>query len=37
VRGAGGDFCSGGDVFEIIAPLLDREMDTRDLLEVHQA
>jgi enoyl-CoA hydratase/carnithine racemase len=30
VRGAGGDFCSGGDVFEIIGPLT--KMDTRDLL-----
>lgn len=26
VTGAGGNFCSGGDVFEIIAPLLDRDM-----------
>jgi enoyl-CoA hydratase/carnithine racemase len=31
VRGAGGDFCSGGDVFEIIGPLT--KMDTRDLLK----
>lgn len=26
VTGAGGNFCSGGDVFEIIGPLLDRDM-----------
>jgi enoyl-CoA hydratase/carnithine racemase len=31
VTGAGGNFCSGGDVFEIIAPLV--EMDTARLLE----
>ena len=31
VTGAGGNFCSGGDVFEIIGPLV--EMDTRDLLK----
>ena len=30
LAGAGGDFCSGGDVHEIIAPLT--RMDTRDLL-----
>jgi enoyl-CoA hydratase/carnithine racemase len=30
ITGAGGDFSSGGDVFEIIGPLLDR--DTRGLL-----
>lgn len=30
VKGAGGNFCSGGDVHEIIAPLT--RMDTRDLL-----
>jgi enoyl-CoA hydratase/carnithine racemase len=30
VTGAGGNFCSGGDVFEIIAPLV--EMDTAGLL-----
>jgi len=26
IAGAGGNFCSGGDVFEIIGPLLDRDM-----------
>lgn len=26
LTGAGGNFCSGGDVFEIIGPLLDRDM-----------
>ncbi|MEQ8818434.1 MAG: enoyl-CoA hydratase family protein [Thalassobaculum sp.] len=26
ITGAGGNFCSGGDVFEIIGPLLDRDM-----------
>lgn len=26
VTGAGGNFCSGGDVFEIIGPLLERDM-----------
>jgi enoyl-CoA hydratase/carnithine racemase len=31
VAGAGGNFCSGGDVFEIIGPLV--EMDTAGLLE----
>jgi enoyl-CoA hydratase/carnithine racemase len=31
VTGAGGNFCSGGDVFEIIGPLLER--DTAGLLE----
>ncbi len=31
VTGAGGNFCSGGDVFEIIGPLV--EMDTVGLLE----
>lgn len=31
VTGAGGNFCSGGDVFEIIGPLV--AMDTRDLLK----
>jgi enoyl-CoA hydratase/carnithine racemase len=31
VTGAGGNFCSGGDVFEIIGPLV--EMDTAGLLE----
>jgi enoyl-CoA hydratase/carnithine racemase len=31
VTGAGGNFCSGGDVFEIIGPLL--EMDTPGLLD----
>jgi enoyl-CoA hydratase/carnithine racemase len=31
VTGAGGNFCSGGDVFEIIAPLV--EMDTTRLLD----
>jgi enoyl-CoA hydratase/carnithine racemase len=30
LAGAGGNFCSGGDVFEIIAPLI--EMDTAGLL-----
>jgi len=30
VNGAGGNFCSGGDVHEIIAPLT--RMDTRDLM-----
>jgi enoyl-CoA hydratase/carnithine racemase len=30
VTGSGGNFCSGGDVFEIIAPLI--EMDTTQLL-----
>lgn len=31
VTGAGGNFCSGGDVFEIIGPLIER--DTSGLLE----
>ncbi len=31
LTGAGGNFCSGGDVFEIIQPLLDRDM--KGLLE----
>jgi enoyl-CoA hydratase/carnithine racemase len=31
VTGAGGNFCSGGDVFEIIGPLV--EMSTADLLD----
>jgi enoyl-CoA hydratase/carnithine racemase len=31
VAGAGGNFCSGGDVFEIIGPLV--EMDTAGLLD----
>ena len=31
VTGEGGNFCSGGDVFEIIGPLV--EMDTVDLLD----
>ena len=31
ISGAGGNFCSGGDVFEIIGPLV--EMETVDLLE----
>ena len=31
ITGAGGNFCSGGDVFEIIGPLV--EMDTAGLLE----
>ena len=31
VTGAGGNFCSGGDVFEIIGPLI--EMDTAELLD----
>ncbi|MDP3493492.1 MAG: enoyl-CoA hydratase family protein, partial [Hyphomonadaceae bacterium] len=31
VTGAGGNFCSGGDVFEIIGPLVDR--DTKGVLE----
>ena len=31
ITGEGGNFCSGGDVFEIIGPLV--EMDTVDLLE----
>jgi enoyl-CoA hydratase/carnithine racemase len=31
ITGAGGNFCSGGDVFEIIGPLV--EMDTRSLLD----
>ena len=31
ITGAGGNFCSGGDVFEIIEPLLSR--DTKGLLE----
>jgi enoyl-CoA hydratase/carnithine racemase len=31
VTGEGGNFCSGGDVFEIIGPLV--EMDTANLLE----
>ncbi len=30
VTGAGGNFCSGGDVFEIIGPLID--MDTKGLM-----
>jgi enoyl-CoA hydratase/carnithine racemase len=30
VTGAGGNFCSGGDVFEIIGPLI--EMDTKGLM-----
>src|SRR5207244_6961141 len=32
VTGAGGNFCSGGDVFEIIEPLV--EMETAQLLAV---
>ena len=31
ITGAGGNFCSGGDVFEIIGPLV--EMDTVELLD----
>ena len=31
ITGAGGNFCSGGDVFEIIGPLV--EMDTAELLD----
>ncbi len=31
IAGAGGNFCSGGDVFEIIAPLV--EMEAADLLD----
>jgi enoyl-CoA hydratase/carnithine racemase len=31
ITGAGGNFCSGGDVFEIIKPLT--EMDTSGLLD----
>src|SRR5437868_14075596 len=31
ITGEGGNFCSGGDVFEIIGPLV--EMDTAGLLE----
>ena len=31
ISGEGGNFCSGGDVFEIIGPLV--EMETVDLLE----
>jgi enoyl-CoA hydratase/carnithine racemase len=31
LTGAGGNFCSGGDVFEIIGPLI--EMDSRGLIE----
>lgn len=31
ITGAGGNFCSGGDVFEIIGPLV--EMDTANLLK----
>ena len=31
ITGAGGNFCSGGDVHEIIGPLLDR--DTRGLMQ----
>src|SRR5207302_9715680 len=31
VTGAGGNFCSGGDVFEIIKPLV--EMEARELLD----
>lgn len=31
ITGAGGNFCSGGDVFEIIGPLI--EMDTVNLLK----
>ena len=31
VTGAGGNFCSGGDVFEIIGPLV--EMSTAELLD----
>lgn len=34
LRGAGGNFCSGGDVEEIIGPLLERDMD--GLLEFTQ-
>ncbi|WMS42623.1 enoyl-CoA hydratase family protein [Acuticoccus sp. MNP-M23] len=34
LTGAGGNFCSGGDVFEIIKPLLDR--DTKGLMEFTQ-
>jgi len=34
LTGAGGNFCSGGDVFEIIEPLLQR--DTKGLLEFTQ-
>ena len=30
ITGAGGNFCSGGDVFEIIKPLI--EMDTTGCL-----
>ncbi len=35
ITGAGGNFCSGGDVFEIIGPLV--EMDTVGLAEIHRA
>src|SRR5262245_17163736 len=31
ITGAGGNFCSGGDVFEIIKPLV--EMEARELLD----
>lgn len=34
LTGAGGNFCSGGDVFEIIKPLLER--DTKGLLQFTQ-
>ncbi len=34
ITGAGGNFCSGGDVFEIIGPLLDK--DTAGLIEFTQ-
>lgn len=34
ITGAGGNFCSGGDVHEIIAPLLD--MDMKELLQFTQ-
>ncbi|MBJ3777444.1 enoyl-CoA hydratase family protein [Acuticoccus mangrovi] len=34
LTGAGGNFCSGGDVFEIIEPLLER--DTKGLLDFTQ-
>jgi enoyl-CoA hydratase/carnithine racemase len=32
ITGAGGNFCSGGDVFEIIKPLVE-DMDTTELLD----
>ena len=36
VTGAGGNFCSGGDVFEIIEPAGRKMGTTKELLEIHQ-